>query len=281
MQKKIDISEMDGVAEELTYNRFSEAGWVGATGHAPLERALTVYVNLQHLVTILCTPTKMNFLVLGFLYSEGIISGMSDVIMMRVCDDESEVDVRLTNPDFQLPTKRTLTSGCGGGSTFITEGQKVDSNLVVTPAEVLSQMKQLVAHEELYRLSGGVHTSALSDGSDLLVVTEDIGRHNTLDKIQGECLMRGLKTKDRMILTTGRVSSEMLRKAAKMQTPVVASRHTPTGTAISLARDLGIALVGQARGNRLSVYSHPERLGNTADPAGNQAVEDTKNLMRE
>lgn len=113
--------------------------------------------------------------------------------------------------------------------------------------------------------SGGVHASALSDTKNLLVLTEDIGRHNTLDKIQGECLLRGLSTRDRLLLSTGRVSSEMLLKAAKMQVPVVVSRHSPTGSAISLARDLGIALVGYAHGSRLSVYSHPERLGCSID----------------
>jgi FdhD protein len=263
MEEAIDLSDMkeEGVAADIVCDRFSEAGWVRTTGHAPLERELVVYVNLRHLVTILCTPTKLNSLVIGFLYAEGIISGMADVMMMRVCDAESEVDVRLTNPDFELPTKRTLTSGCGGGATFTNQGQKVDSSVITAPEVVLSQMKLLVQQEELYRLSGGVHTSALSDFNELIVVTEDIGRHNTLDKIQGECLMRGIPTSDRMILTTGRVSSEMLRKAARMQAPIVVSRHTPTGTAISIARDLGIALVGQARGNRLLAYSHPERLG--------------------
>ena len=261
MQAAIDISDVKGVAADIVCDRFSDKGWVRTSVHAPLERELVVYVNLHHLVTILCTPTKMNFLVLGFLYSERIISGMEDVLMMRVCDEESEVDVRLTNPEFELPTRRTLTSGCGGGATFTSFGQMVDSDFVVTPGEILSQMKLLLEHEHLYHLSGGVHTSALSDTRDLIVITEDIGRHNTLDKIQGECLMKGVRTRDRVILTTGRVSSEMLRKAARMQAPVVVSRHTPTGTAISLAQDLGIALVGQARGNRLSVYSHPERLG--------------------
>jgi FdhD protein len=222
---------------------------------------LTIYVNLRELVTILCTPTKLNFLVLGFLYSEGIISGIGDVMMMRVCDDESEVDVRLSNPDYELPTKRRLTSGCGGGATFKTQGQKVDSDLVVTPAEVLSLMKQLIEQMELYRLSGGVHASALSDNKKLLVVAEDIGRHNTLDKIQGECLATGLSTRDRLLLSTGRVSSEMLLKAARMQVPVVVSRTSPTGSSVSLAGDLGIALIGYARGSRLSVYSHPERIG--------------------
>jgi FdhD protein len=183
------------------------------------------------------------------------------VASMRVCEEEALADVMLINPEYELPTQRTLTSGCGGGTVFKAQGQRVDSGLVVAPTEVLSLMKQLQEQMELYRFCGGVHTSALSDTKNLLVVAEDIGRHNTLDKIQGECLLRGLSTRDRLLLSTGRISSEMLLKAAKMQAPIVVSRHSPTGSAISLARDLGIALVGYARGSRLSVYSHPERLG--------------------
>jgi FdhD protein len=180
---------------------------------------------------------------------------------MRVCADDSLADVMLSNPEYELPTVRTLATGCGGGGVFKTQGQKVDSGLVVTPQEVLSLMEQLKEQMVLYQFTGGVHTSALSDSKNLLVVAEDIGRHNTLNKIQGECLLRGLSTRDRLLLITGRISSEMLLKAAKMQTPVVVSRHSPTGRAISLAHELGIALVGQARGSRLAVYSHPERLG--------------------
>lgn len=252
---------MKGVAADIVCARFSDEGWVRTSVHVPSEMELTIYVNQQELLTILCTPTKLNCLVLGFLYAEGIISGIGDVVMMRMCEDESLADVRLKNPEYKLPTQRRITSGCGGGAVFKTHGRKVDSGLVATPTEVLSLMKQLQEQMELYRLSGGVHTSALSDTRNLLVVAEDIGRHNTLDKIQGECLARGLSTRDRLLLTTGRVSSEMLLKAAKMQAPVVVSRHSPTGSAVSLARDLGIALVGHARGGRLLVYSHPERLG--------------------
>ena len=129
------------------------------------------------------------------------------------------------------------------------------------PKEVFSLLKQLQDRMDLYRFSGGVHASALSDTEQLLVVAEDIGRHNTLDKIQGECLLKELPTKDAILLSTGRISSEMLLKAANMQVPVVISRHSPTGSAVLLAQELGITLVGHARGNRLSVYSHPERLG--------------------
>ena len=253
-------SDLKGVAPDVIFDRFSGEEWEKASVHLPREMALTVYVNRQELVTILCTPTKLNGLVLGFLYAEGIISGMGDVASMRVCEEESLADVMLKNPEYELPTKRTLTSGCGSGATFKPQGQRVDSDLVVGPEEVLSLIKQFQKQMKLYRLCGGVHASALSDTKNLLMVAEDIGRHNTLDKIQGECLLRRVRTTDRLLLSTGRISSEMLVKAAKMQTPVVVSRHSPTGSAVSLARDLGITLVGHARGSRLEVYSYPERL---------------------
>jgi len=253
--------DLKGVAPAIVFDRFSNEGWSRTSDHVPSEIALAIYVNRQELVTILCTPTKLNCLVLGFLYAEGIISGIDDVASMRVCEEESLADVMLSDTEYKLPTHRTLTSGCGGGATFKTQGQRVNSDLVASPEEVLSLMKQLQKQMALYRLCGGVHTSALSDTKNLLVVAEDIGRHNTLDKIQGECLLRGLATRDRLLLKTGRISSEMLLKAARMQAPVVVSRHSPTVSAVSLARDLGITLVGHARGSRLSVYSHPERLG--------------------
>jgi len=252
--------DLKGIAPDVVFDRFSDEGWARISDHLPSEMALTIAVNRQELVTILCTPTKLNCLVLGFLYAEGIISGTGDVASTQVCEEESLADVMLRNPEYKVPPQRTLTSGCGGGVTFRLQGQRIDSDLVVTPKEVLSLMKQLQEQMVLYRLCGGVHASALSDNKNLLVVAEDIGRHNTLDKIQGECLLRGLSTRDRLLLSTGRISSEMLLKAARMQVPVVVSRHSPTGSAVSLARDLGIALVGHVRGSRLSVYSHPERL---------------------
>jgi FdhD protein len=261
MEEAIDRSDLKGLAEDTVCHRFSDEGWISTSVRVPTEMELTIYVNHQELVNVLCTAAKLNCLVIGYLYAEGIISGIGDVLSMRVCEDDSLADVMLSNPKYELPTVRTIATGCGGGGVFRTDGQRVDSGLVVTPSEVLSLMEQLKEQMELYRLSGGVHTSALSDSKNLLVVAEDIGRHNTLNKIQGECLLRGLSTRDRLLLITGRISSEMLIKAAKMQTPVVVSRHSPTGRAISLAHELGIALVGQARGSRLAVYSHPERLG--------------------
>jgi len=263
MSNEVDVLDTPSVEADIDVEceRFADGAWVSTVAHLPNELKLTIYVNKSELVTVLCTPTKLNNLVLGFLYGEGIISGLDDILWMRTCEEENVSDVRLVKPEFTVPTHRTLTPGCGGGATFTSEAQPVESELVITPTEVLALARQLLEQMELYKVSGGVHTSAIADQQNLLVVAEDIGRHNTLDKIQGECLMRELDTKDKILLSTGRISSEMLIKAAKMQTPVIVSRHSPTGGAVLLARDLGITLVGQARAGSLRVYSHPERLG--------------------
>lgn len=255
-----DDSLPPGASPALRYSSLSSGKFQSASTNVPREMALTIYIDNMELVTILCTPTKLNCLVLGFLYSEGIISDMRDVASMRICEEDSLADVMLSKPGYTPPARRTLASGCGGGISFATEKSKVESKLVITPEEVFSLMKQLNEQAELYRFCGGVHTSALGDRNKLLVVAEDIGRHNTLDKIMGECLLTKLTTADKVLLTTGRISSEMLSKTARMKTPIVISRSSPTDRSISLAHELGITLIGYVRGNRLSVYSHEERL---------------------
>ena len=251
---------MQGAASDTKYSSFSSGKWSHDSTAVPIEMALTIFVDNTELVTILCTPTKLNCLVLGFLYSERVISGMSDVASMRVCEEDSLADVKLSKPGYKPPARRTLASGCGGGISFTTEMKEVESKLTVKPEEVFSLMKQLNERAELYRFSGGVHTSALCDNGNVLVAAEDIGRHNTLDKIVGECLLTKLSTADKLLLTTGRISSEMLSKAVRMEVPIVVSRSSPTDRSISLAQKLGITLIGYVRGNRLSVYSHEERL---------------------
>jgi len=228
------------------------------------ETAWTIYVNGQELVTILCTPNKMSFLVLGFLASEGIIQSLDDVGVLRVCEDAGNVvDVRLRDESLSLPGKRVLLSGCGGGVTFEdlkASHARLTSSLAVTPTQISKLMRDLQRSAEAYRTAGGVHASALSDGERLLAVAEDVGRHNTLDKIRGECLYHHIPTKDRIILTTGRISSEMVNKAVGMETPILISRTSPTDLAVRLADSWGITLVGYARGKRMNVYTHPERI---------------------
>lgn len=261
MQGTTDITDIKQMAVNVACDRFSPEGWARTSVQVPRETALTIRVNGRPLITIICTAIKLDCLVLGYLYAEGIISSIHDVEGIHINEEELIADVKLSDTDYELPVLRTL--GCSGGSVFNTGGLKVDSDTTTTPADVLSLMKMLEDNMNLYQLSGGVHTSALCDVRNLLIIAEDIGRHNTLNKIQGECLLKGISTKGLLLLITGRISSEMLLKAVKMQVPIVISRHSPTESAISLARGLDITLVGEVRGGKdsLSVFCHPERLG--------------------
>ncbi|MFC1943920.1 formate dehydrogenase accessory sulfurtransferase FdhD [Chloroflexota bacterium] len=252
----------DEAVEGIALDTYSEGVWSPGTAEVVRELPLALYLNGEELVTILCTPQKLNCLVLGFLYLEGIIEDIGEVSYMRVCLEESLAEIRLSH-GYTPPEKAILTSGCGGGRSF-TKGlegiRPLDSDLVIEPGALLKAMSQMLKAAALYRRCGGVHTSALSNGKDLVAVGEDVGRHNTIDKLQGECMLTGRSTKDMLLVTTGRLSSEMLLKAARMETPVVVSRSSPTDRAISLAREQGITLVGYARGQRFSVYAHGERL---------------------
>jgi FdhD protein len=248
--------------QSLVYSRYTANGMTTMEKEVVREAPVTVYVNGQELITFLCTPQNLRCLVLGFLYLEGIIDSLDAVALLRVCDEEEMIEVRLTH-DVDLPTRRVLTSGCGGGTTFADlsmQTSRVDSMLKVTPSQILGLMRGLYREADLYRTTGGVHTSALSDGQTLLVVASDVGRHNTLDKIQGQCLLEGIDTRDRILLTTGRLSAEMLNKAAKMQVPVLVSRTSPTDLAVDMAKAWGITLIGYARGEQMHVYSGEERV---------------------
>jgi FdhD protein len=114
--------------------------------------------------------------------------------------------------------------------------------------------------QELYRETGGVHTSALSDGTQIALSAEDIGRHNTLDKIAGLCLMQNIWPETRILITTGRISSEMLQKAARMGAPILISRTSPSSLSIEMAERYGITLIGYARTQRFNVYTSKGRI---------------------
>lgn len=238
-----------------------QSGWGEVGRMLAGEISLTLYLDRAELATILCTPEKLNYLVVGFLRSERLIERLDDIALLRVCEEEGVADVRLTRPR-EVVGRRILTSGCGGGVTF-DEGLSlsvVSSDLTLSPGQVLTCMRALLQSEGGRGERGGLHLAALSDGETLLVTSRDVGRHNTLDKIQGECLFRGIRTEDRMLLTTGRISSEMLVKAARMGVPITVSLNSPTDRAVQLAERLGVTVIGHARGSKLSVYSNPERL---------------------
>ncbi len=257
---------MEGAAR-LVYARCEAGAWQRIDGAVIEEGFVTISVNGQELATIMCTPHGQDRLALGFLCAEGIIAGLEEVRLLRVAHGGCLVEVWLQRSDVALPRRRVITSGCGGGVTFGLDGAeeapplpRVVSPLRIAPARVCELMSRLLAAARLYAAVRGVHTSALSDGETLLAVAEDVGRHNTLDKLWGECLLRGIETRGRILLATGRISSEMIRKAARMGTPIVASRTSPTSLSVRLAREWGLTLIGYVRPGRFQVYAGAERL---------------------
>jgi FdhD protein len=221
------------------------------------EQPLTIYVNGEKFLTLLCSPMMLDALVVGYLWMEKVIAAPEDVVALDVSVVDGRADVTLAGP-VTLPTERILTSGCGGGITFRIDHRlfpRLRSSVVVRPAQLALGMKQLFQAAEHYQKSRGIHGAALHDGERLLVVAEDVGRHNAVDKVKGRALLEGIETRDRILLSTGRISSEMLLKAARMGVPIVASRTSPTEMAVALAEQLNITVCGYVRADTLNLYA--------------------------
>jgi FdhD protein len=224
------------------------------------EALVTLTVNSDPWLTFSCTPTLIDALAVGFLFNEGVIQSISEVAVVHPCDDYSNVDVWLEHPATK-PARWTHTSGCSGGVTqpdgmveTISPGGSFSTEVI------FAGMEQLQKNQAIYKEAGGLHSSSISDGNSTWLQAEDIGRHNTLDKLAGLLMINKIIPDHWMLFTTGRISSEMLQKAARMKAAVVISRTSPTLSAIDRAEKSGITLVGYARRSQFNVYSHPERL---------------------
>ena len=227
------------------------------------EGFVSIFVNGEELATVMCSPREQDRLALGFLCNEGIITSLDDVRAVHVCPSGACVDVWLTRSDFVRPNRLILTSGCGGGVTFDDLTKTVEplqSSITIAPQKLAGLLIEMQQHATLYARSRGVHTSALSDGEIIIVLAEDVGRHNTIDKLRGACLIEQIDPRDKILLCTGRVSSEMINKAARMGCPIVASRTSPTSMSVQLAREWNITLAGYVRRDQMKVYAHSERM---------------------
>ena len=228
------------------------------------EALLDIYVNGQELATLMCSPLDQEALALGFLYTECVIDALDEVALVQANKPRTVVDVLLTRADFEPPRRMVLTSGCGGGVTLqhITESYPpLRSDFRTEPNAILQRMRDLQGAARLYNAVRGVHTAVLTDEDRLLLSAEDVGRHNAIDKIAGLALQAGIDSRDCLLLSSGRISSEMLSKARRMNIPVVASRTAPTSTAIRLAEAWQLCVVGYVRRGGMRVYTHAWRLG--------------------
>jgi FdhD protein len=222
------------------------------------------------MATIVCTPEHMGDLVLGFLASEGVIRTVDQVQQLTISRFRGTARVRTTtsiNFNQAFYNKRYIASCCGKSRQsfyFVNDAHTAkfaeDSGLRIHPKTVLRLIHEMESSSSVFRVTGGVHTGSLCDVNGLLLSRSDIGRHNALDKLYGYCLRHRITTGDKIVAFSGRLSSEVLLKVAKMGVGIVLAKSAPTAMALDMAQELNITAVGFVRGDAFNVYTHPWRI---------------------
>lgn len=244
-------------------------------GDTVKEFPVVLHVNGREIATLIASPHDLRFLVAGFLRLQGFVTSVGDFHMLAVCEDFGTANVRIKG---ELPErlKPVLTSGCGTGITFnlpSAEAHTVPAPPVRVAADTIFRLlDELNLRSEQYKNHGGIHSAAVGDEHGIILAAEDIGRHNTLDRIAGEALLKNIDLAGKLLVTSGRISTEMAAKAALLGISLIASRTSPTDMAITMCEQAGITLIGYVRGGKFTVYSHPEAIaaeaGRHAAPTG-------------
>ena len=246
----------------------------------PAERPLTVYVDKRELVTLMTLGARPEWLVLGYLRNQRLVSSLADIESVTVDWDVGAASVKTRSGIDHIEAKtakRVVTTGCGQGSMF---GALMDDVAdLVLPPNIRLRQSQLQAvvnairlQESTYKSAGSVHGCALFRGDELLLFVEDVGRHNAVDTIAGWMwLQQGpagepMTGEDKVFYTTGRLTSEMVIKSAQMGVPVVVSRSGMTQMGLEVARQVGLCAIGRATHKRFLCFTHPERLVMDAVP---------------
>lgn len=231
------------------------------------EVPLTLVVNGDEFATLMCSPLDLREFSHGFLFTSGVIHRAEEVKSFSVDESRWRAEVETArSPDPAMLGRRVYTSGCGRGVMYTTIlelslRQPLLTDFSVTPDLVFACMKWLQESSPLHRVSRGVHTAAFSiEGNPPEKAFDDIGRHNAVDKVIGHLLLEGVDTSKLMLISTGRISSEVIHKAKRASIPILLSRAAPTHQTVLLARDMGITVIGFARGRQFKIYSHEKRV---------------------
>ena len=247
----------------------------GARIEAPVveERPLTIFLNSREIVTAMTIGDYPEYLALGFLSNQGMLAPDEEITGIDYAPDIETVVVRTAREtDFEEKLKKkTRTSGCAVGTVFgdMMEGLE---GLALPPSEVKSSWLYALSNKinrtpSLYLHTGAIHGTVLCARNRPLVYMEDVGRHNAVDKVAGWMRSEGVSGADKILYTTGRLTSEMVIKTALMGIPVLASRSGFTAWGVEIARQVGMTLIGRMRGQRFICLSGDERLIRDADPA--------------
>ena len=239
--------------------------WVTRTKNRIVrEVPLAVLVNGKELATLQCTPDRLEYLAVGFLLSEGLIKKDTEIKGITLNEKGLYIRVEIADDDLLeegITSKKVIGTCRACGISFYRAMDAKDclplkSGVLISKGKIFSMMKEFLGMSGLHRDTHGVHSAALCGRERIEIFAEDIGRHNAIDKIIGECFLKGISTEDRIIITSGRVSSEILVKVAKQMIPIIVARSVPTDMAVSLAERLNVTLIGSVRGSRMNIYTH-------------------------
>lgn len=235
----------------------------------PAEHALTVYLDKIELVTLMTIGSNSEALVLGYLRNQRLIRCIQEIAAIQVDWDVSAVAVATHHgvQDMQARTaKRVVTTGCGQGTVFGGLMDEIDQIALPEDAKIRqSALYRIVdtirTQQSIYKKAGSVHGCALfSAGGDLLYFAEDVGRHNAVDAIAGKMWLDDIQGGDKIFYTTGRLTSEMVIKAAQMGIPIVLSRSGSTEMGLQVAQQVGMSLFSRCSGRHFLLLTHPHRL---------------------
>jgi FdhD protein len=234
------------------------------------ELPITIMLNGIEFATLVCTPEYLDEMVVGYLASEGIVKIYSkDIKSLHIDDSRGYAYVELTyKPNLNQGnySKRFIGSCCGKSrqsfyfQSDVKTAKTSFSSSKISPEKCIELMQNMQEHSDVFKQTGGVHNAALCDTNHIILSRSDIGRHNALDKLYGFCLMNQMPIHDKILVFSGRMSSEILLKAAKIGVGILLSKSAPTDLALQAADELNITTVGFIRGEKLNIYTHPERI---------------------
>jgi len=261
------IDEKFGPFVDIDVTRFKGGKRECISQPVATEVPCTLQVNGDELGTMLCTPTDLKEFAIGYLFTSGLIQGVEEFHDFY-CDETTwRLDITTAHRiDPALLGKRIYTSGCGKGVMYdnminLAERHPIESTFTVDPERLVACMRWLLQCSHLHRDTHGVHTVAISQNGEIPdTYFDDIGRHNAVDKALGHCLMQGAGFSRAILMGTGRISSEILQKVKRAGIPLLLSRGAPTHQTVLQARDMGVTVVGFARGGNFTVYTHAERV---------------------
>ncbi len=245
--------------------QIEKGGLVPAQKKVCSEVPFTIEVNNTEIATVLASPSNLDELAVGFLFTSGLIQGSADVKSISVDMERFRVSVGIDGIPDDFVFKRIYTSGCGRGVIFhnpmdVLGRAPLENGFTIPASKLVELMREFAKNPLSHGESGGVHGAALATGKEILIVREDIGRHNAIDKVIGASLAAGICMSDKILLTTGRVSSEIFSKILRARFPVIAALGSATNQAVKLARVTNITLVSKLKGLHGDILSGEQRI---------------------